>query len=313
MPSVLMMALGFALAIALGAGPASPDVRRVGSQARSRIVYASVTKDGKPVTDMTASEFEVREGGRKAEITRVQLAAAPLRIALIDADGGTGAFQLGILKFVEKLLGHAEFSFTSVLVQPEKVLDCSSDIGELNRAINSVGIRGQQRTNPQLIEAISEAAKSVRHEGMRPAIVVTRIGGEATSPLVGDNVKEDLRTSGAILYVVSTLSATAQTASQVQGTDPVSVARGQLADDEVKTSILNLAVVLGDGSRDSGGRNETVVSTTLVTTMEQMADELLNQYQIEYVLPAGAKPGDRVSVSSIRKGVVVHAPGRIPG
>jgi hypothetical protein len=43
-----------------------------------------------------------------------------------------------------------------------------------------------------------------------------------------------------------------------------------------------------------------------------LGDELLNQYQIEYALPAGARLSDRVSVSSTRRGVTVHAPGRVP-
>ena len=66
---------------------------------------------------------------------------------------------------------------------------------------------------------------------------------------------------------------------------------------------FNLAQVLGDGSKDSGGRHDQVISTTLVPALERMADELLNQYAISYMLPDGAKPGDKLSVSSTRRGV----------
>ena len=43
-----------------------------------------------------------------------------------------------------------------------------------------------------------------------------------------------------------------------------------------------------------------------------MAHELLNQYAISYMLPDGARPGDKMSLSSKRKGVKLLAPSRIP-
>ena len=45
---------------------------------------------------------------------------------------------------------------------------------------------------------------------------------------------------------------------------------------------------------------------------EQISQEVLNQDQLSYVLPAGAKPSDRLEVSTKRKGVKVNAPTRIP-
>jgi VWFA-related protein len=312
-PSAFSSSVAVVLTGVLAAGAEKLHAVDDAAQPRQRTVYVSVTdKDGSPVTDVTAGEFEVKEGGRKTEIVSAKLSSTPLRIALIDADAGTGAFQLSILRFIQKLVGHAEFSLTSVLIQAEKVMDYTADVDELRAGISRVGIRGRERNNPQLIEAIAEVTKDNAHEARRPAIVVMRIGGEAASSVAGTEVKEALRKSGAVLYVVSTLSATTRPASQVQGDDIVSVARGKLADDEVESSALNLALVLGDGAKESGGRHEIVVSTTLVTVMEQIADELLNQYQIDYALPADAKLSDKLSVSVKRKGVILHAPSRIP-
>ena len=152
----------------------------------------------------------------------------------------------------------------------------------------------------------------VRREARRPVIVVMRIGGEATTAISGNDVREQLRKSGAILYVISTVGAQRAAPSQIRGTDNISVQQGQLRDAELAESASNLALVLGDGSTESGGHHDEVVSTTLVTSLERVADELLHQYEITYTLPDGVKPSDKLSVSSKRKGVTVHAPSRLP-
>ena len=162
------------------------------------------------------------------------------------------------------------------------------------------------------MEAIQDAMTEVRREARRPVIVVMRIGGEATTAISGNDVREQLRKSGAILYVISTAGAQRPAPSQITGTDAVSVQQGQLRDAELADAANNLAQVLGDGSKESGGRHDEVVSTTLVTSLERVADELLHQYEITYTLPDGVKPSDKLSVSSKRKGVTVHAPSRLP-
>ena len=76
-------------------------------------------------------------------------------------------------------------------------------------------------------------------------------------------------------------------------------------------SALNLGLVLGDGSRESGGRHDQVISTTLIPTFERLADELLNQYALTCVVPDGVKPTEKLSVASKRKGVTIRAASRL--
>jgi hypothetical protein len=85
-----------------------------------------------------------------------------------------------------------------------------------------------------------------------------------------------------------------------------------MQDEEVRTSTLNLGQVLGDGSRESGGRHDQVVSTTLIPSLERVADELLSQYALTVALPDRFKPTDKVSVSTKRKSTKVQAPVRLP-
>ena len=74
---------------------------------------------------------------------------------------------------------------------------------------------------------------------------------------------------------------------------------------------MTLATILGDGSKDSGGRHEQNVSSRLIPAVQQIALELLNQYEITYTLPDGTNPSDRVSVEVNRDGVKLQAPSRI--
>ena len=98
----------------------------------------------------------------------------------------------------------------------------------------------------------------------------------------------------------------------LQARQGISTEQAQLQDSEVADGAFNLAQVLGDGSKDSGGRHEQVVETSLVPALERMAHELLNQYAISYMLPDGARPGDKLSLSSKRKGVKLLVPSRSP-
>src|SRR5918999_1323903 len=71
---------------------------------QARAVYVSVTqKDGAPVTDLTAADFDVKEGGKPCQVVGAELTKTPLRLALIVADAGTGAFQYPLISLVQKL------------------------------------------------------------------------------------------------------------------------------------------------------------------------------------------------------------------
>jgi len=278
---------------------------------RTRTVYVSVTdKNGTAITDMQADEFEVKEAGKPREIARASAATLPLRIVLLVADQGTGAFQLGLARFMQRLLGHAEFQLVSVIVQPEKLTDFSHEGRDLSAALNRLGPRGRER-GAQLMEAIQDAARDVQHDDRRPVIVVMRLGGEAASSITGDDVRQQLRRSGAALYVISAAGAQGVAPPQATGTDAVSVQQGHLRDSELAEGAFNLAQVLGDGAQESGGRHDQVIATTHAKALEQIANELLHQYEIAYVSADGVKPGDKLSVSSRRKGVTVRAPSRV--
>ena len=280
-------------------------------QAATKTLYVTAL-DGKgvPVTDLQSAEIEAKAGGKPLEIVRWQPAQMPFRIAVVVSDAGIGGFQQALANFMQRLLGQAEFGLISVITQPEVVSDYSSEGAVLREAVRRVGPRGRARgAGAQLMEAIQDATKGVVSDGRRPVILVLRVGGEASTTIEGDDVREDLRRSGAVLYVVSTVGAQRPNAPSAR--TGISSEQAQMQDADNATSTLNIQQVLGDGSKESGGRHDQVISTTLVPALERIADELLSQYALTCVLPAGVKANDKLSFSTKRKNVKIQAPARL--
>ena len=280
----------------------------------TRTVFASVlAKDGTPVTDLAAADFDVREGGKPQAITSVTRAPMPLRVHVIVSDGGTGAFQLGVLRLAQALADHGEFALTSVVVQSQRILEFTASPQLFGEAIQKLGRRGTGQGRHQLMDAIGGALKDIAAPGKHGVLIVLRVGDEEASTQSAAPVREALRQSGATMYVVSRTGASkaAPTYAGVNSMSAEAVQR-QMDDSELADTSLQLNLVLGDGSRDSGGYSQETALTSGVPTLERLAAEINGQYAITYTLPADAKPSDRVQITTTRKNVTVHAPGRLP-
>ena len=302
----------FLLTGAIGAAAVlAPDVLMARQSTTKTLFVTALDNKGVPITDLGPAELEVKAGGKAMEIVRMQAGQMPFRIAVIVSDGGTGGFQQGIANFMQKLLGQAEIGLISVVTQPEVVSEYSSEGAILRDAVRRVGPRGRSRgAGAQVMEAIQEATRGVAGDGRRPVILVLRVGGEAVTTLDGNDVQEDLRKSGAVLYVVSTVGAQRPNAPSAR--TGISNEQAQMQDADNANSTLNVQQVLGDGSKDSGGRHDQVISTTLVPALERIADELLGQYALTCVLPNGVRPNDKLSISTKRKNAKIQAPARLP-
>ena len=229
-------------------------------------MYVSVTQqDGTPVTDLTAADFEIKGGGKPCEVVGAELTKTPIRLALIVADGGSGGFQSPLVTLVQRLQDVAEFSIVSVINQPDKMVDFTSDLDKVVEALKRLGPRGTTKASGQVIEAIDQAIRDVPKEGKRPVIIVMTVGGSAASQIRGADVREALRKTGTLLYAMS----------------PVGSAGGPGGS--------HIDIVLNDGSRETGGRHDQFSSQTLTKIAEQIGQELLNQYQLSYVLPEGSQ------------------------
>jgi hypothetical protein len=269
----------------------------------SRVVYLSAfDKDGRPVDDLSADDFTVKEGGKAVEIVRAGPDDSPMQVAILVDDSGTGLFRSGLVRFIQRLQGRAAFSITAVVGQPLKLVDFTMGGDELVEAVTSLSARPGTPDGGQLLQGIYDAAKDLeKREAPRPVILVLTIPGEEHSTLPARYVLDQLRDSGASLHVFSTAS---------------SASRQRVAVNKASALLeenLSLSEVLGDGPKQSGGRREEIVASAgIVAGLQQLADELIHQYAVSYDLPAGVKSSDRLTVSVKRKGVTLRAPSRIP-
>jgi VWFA-related protein len=297
---VLAASIG-ALQIALAAGGPAAAPPQV--EAPARTVYVTVTdKAGGPVPDLTPADFVVKIGGKAREVVHVEPATAPMRIALIVDDNGTGLFRYGVGRFIEKLQGHAEFAISRVTGQTQKIVDYTTDGRELSEAIALLGARPETADGGQLLEGISETARDFEKRRTRRAIIVAlTVGGEEHSTLPAHHVLDELRKSGAALHVVSV------SASALRQTVAVQKPGALLGEN------LNLSEVLGEGPKQSGGTHGEIVATAgLVSGLQQLALTLLqSQYAVSYSQTAADKPSEKISVSTKVPGVTVLAPTRI--
>jgi VWFA-related protein len=268
----------------------------------TRTVFVSVVdKSEVPVTDLSADDFVIKEGGKDREIVGAGMTTMPLRIAIVVDDNGTGIFRYALAKFVERLQGRAEFALSTVQGQHLKLLDYTSNLERVSGAISQLNARPATNDGGQLLEGIFETAKDFqKRRTQRPIIVVLTVGGEEHSTLPAQHVLGELEKSGAALNVIAINS------SALRAMVTVSKPSALLE------SNLNLSEVLGDGPKQSGGkRDEIVASQGIVTGLQELAEALRNQYAVSFSRPDRPKDTEKLSVSVKRSGLTVRAPTKV--
>ena len=285
-------------------GGAGRTVVRAQAESPARTVFVTVTdKAGGAVPDLGPADFIVKIGGKERQVVHVEPATAPLKIALIVDDNGTGIFRYGVGKFIEKLQGHAEFAISKVNGQTQKLVGYTTDVRELSEAIALLNARPETADGGQLLEGIAETAGEFKNgRVLRAIIVALTVGGEEHSTLPAHHVLDELRKSGAALHVVSVSGST------LRSTVAVAKPSALLGEN------LNLNEVLGEGPKQSGGTREEVVATAgLVSGLQQLAQTLLRgQYAVSYSERADEKASDRINVALRVSGANLLAPTRIP-
>lgn len=278
-PLIVISILPFLAAPAarITAAPAGAEITR-------KIYISAVDSKGVPVTDLTAANVTVKEGGKEYPVASLQPATAPLHVAILVDDGGTGALQAAVGQFLQKGLGKAQFAISVLNPKATRLADFTGDFSPLQKALSQLGAR--QRVRPdgdQLPEAILDAAKTfLEMKPERPVILALTIEGASPQVVDPEYVLTTLRASGASLNVVGGTGA-------------------------------ELGRIMNDGAKDSGGRIEAGgTQSAMAAGAARIADALLGQYVLAYTLPDGVRMSDRLSVSTSRRGITLTAPTRIP-
>ena len=294
--------LVFAAALAvLVAFPSRPAAQATPGIARS-VHVNTFDEKGDPVEDLAPADFVVKEGGKAREVRAYHPASGLMQIALIVDDNGTGLFRAPLYRFVQHLLGKAEFAIVAVTGQPLKLTDYTMDARVLSEALGGLSVRPATPDGGQLLQGIYEAATDLeKREARRPVIIALSVPGEEHTTLPARHVLDKLKDSGASLHVFLVAGSAGRPMANV--TKPSALLEEN----------MNLGEVLGDGSKQSGGTREDVVASAGgLIGLQRLAEDLLHQYVIDYDLPPGTKPSDRISITVKRKGVSVRAPARIP-
>lgn len=293
------IAAGLLLSATLTATGTAAQIER---DSRTRTIYVTATT-GKfaPVTDLLPRDFVVKQEGREREVISAELATTLMQVAVIVDDNGTGIFRSPLARFFQHLHGHAEMSLSVVTGQVMQVVPQTTSLDIIARGLGRIGARPGTPDGGQLLEGILQAAKQLsERRAERPVIVALTVGGEEHSSVPGRYVLDVLEKSGATLHVVSIA------ASALRSTVPVRRAADLLE------SNLSLQQVLGDGPKQSGGRNVEIVATTgAVDGLQQIAEAMINQYAVVYSRPSPERPHEKINVSVKRSGVHVRTSERL--
>jgi len=281
--------------VAVAAPPSAPEPT-------ARTVYVSVVdKQGAALGDLTAADFSVKEGGKDYEITSAALATAPMQIAVIVDDNGTGAFRGGVAAFVQALLGKAEFSIVSVVGKVQPLTAMTNNTDTLRTAISGLIPRPGAQDGIFMLDGVLESLKVLeKRRNERPVVVVFSVGASEKSGTSPGEALRQLKQTMATMHVLSLSSAMVNaggTAGKV----------GDLIDQNVSINQL-----LDEGPKQSGGRRAAVNTMPEVgPVVAKIVDQLTHQYAVSYKLPEGVKMNERLQVTTKRSGATVLAPTKI--
>jgi hypothetical protein len=263
---------------------ATTAAARPGADVLRTVYFSATDANGAYVTDLTAADLSVKEGGKDRVIEAVSPATAPMQLSILVDDGGGGGFQSAVSKFIQATFGRAEFAIRVLQPQAIRVQDFTQNGDELRTAVGRLGQRGRILADgEQVIAGVLDAAKELQQrKARRGAIIVLTVSGETALADSADEALNALKASGASLSVIYLTG-------------------------------IQLGKVLGDGPKQSGGMIEQVNGNTVLTpTLAKVADTLLHQYVLTYTIPDGVKLNEKLSLSTTRKGVRLLAPTRLP-
>ena len=275
------------------------------TEQEEKILYLSATdQSGKSVTDLKTEEVKIMETGGEREVVSVKRSTQPLAIEILadttrQAGGSgmmssqtsqTGAAELirdirvAISQFVKDIAaGNPEntmqlFEFGQAAIPVTKM---TSDVAELEKGVTR--LFPKPNAGSLLLEAIIEASKELsKVKAPRRAIVTLNIEpGDEQSAAQVEKMHNELVKSRATLWAVS-----------LQVTNSKNQVRGLVLDRLTLTT---------------GGRRESIqAQSALETMMKNIADNLLQQYEVTFRRPSGAKPA-AIAVGVTREGLKLYA------
>ena len=277
-----------ALVAALGAAPIAS------AQERNAVYVRVLDVRGRPVTDLTAEEFRVLEGGRRARVVSATAGTEPMRIALLIDNGesiraghAVNALRDAVAAFLESLPPPHPVGLFTIGGHVRQHVDFTTDRAALLAA--GASIFPDESGGVRLADGIRETLER-RYDGDEawPVFVALVTSTGEASGFMNDRryvrFINDLRVAGVIVHVVHWYVSGRDTDGSVSGLAP-------------------------DLAGDTGGRYASVVvatamadaMATLATDMGIRYRDLSSRYRLVYERPD--PPGASVTVRVARAGI----------
>ena len=279
------LAAAFLLAAVLSARPAL-----VIAQAVQRSLYVSVLdQSGAPVADLGPSDFIVRENRTAREVLRVEHADEPMQIALL-VDNSQAAepyirdYREALPTFIAALTDATgpknEIALVTLAERPTIITAYTSDPSQLQKGVQR--IFSMSGSGTYLLDGIIEVSQGIiKRHSLRPVMIAIATEGPELSDRPFAAVLDPLHDSGAAFHVV--ILGLPQNRSH------------------------DRAVVLDEGTRESGGRYDNLLAGTALTgRLKQIARDLTSQYRVTYARPQALIPPERVTVGTARPGLTAR-------
>lgn len=285
--------------LVLSVGVSSPTLGQQSpraSDSRTRDIYVSVVDSkGSPVKGLTAADFTVREDGVSREVLKVRRADTPPEIILLVDDSQAASNAIphlrdGLNRFIDLMKGQASIGIVTIGERPTTLVERTKDVEAQKKAVGRIFARSG--TGAYLLEGIHDVSRGFQKRNTeRPILIALTTEGVEFSNLQAQNVLKDLHASGATLHVLAIGSPSGSTTDEMR----------------------NRNIVLADGTEQTGGQREQLLSEMAIPTMlERLAHEILNQYVVTYGRPEALIPPERVEVTTTRSGATARARTRLP-
>lgn len=264
------------------------------AQTSERTLYVSVLdKNGAPVTGLPADRFRVTEDGQTREVLRATRTTDRLDLAIVIDNSAAAQpiiqdLRRALTPFVTRLAkeGHS-LALIGLADRPTVLQDYTSNASQLDKAVNR--IFSQPGAGTVFQDTISDVARGLmKREAPRRAILVITTEETDFSNVPYQRTLELLKESGAALHALVL-------------TDR---GGGALRSQEAR----DRALVIDQGTRDTGGRREELLSSMALTeALPRLAAEIEQQYEVVYARPAALIPPKDIDVRVEGDGITARA------
>jgi hypothetical protein len=264
---------------------------RARAQAEQRVVYVSaLDQSGAPVAALDPRDIAVREDKVAREILSVTPASDPMQIAvLVDNSQAAEPYirdlREALTSFINAVAADpsgAKHQISIVTLADRPTINTDYTLDPAQAVKGAQRIFAQPSSGTYLLDGIIEVSQGIsKREAARPVIIAVTSEGPELSDRQYQAVLEPLRASGAAFHVVV-----------------VGMPRNNDQD---------RAFALDAGSRESGGRYDTVLASSgLPMRMKQIATDLTHQFKVTYSRPQTLIPPEQVTVSAVKPGLIVR-------